>query len=1696
MAAITLGSWASHVVSFNAYTDAGKYIAFMIDGDAAQATYIANIDHVRLDSIRACQSPVSVKTANVTHDGATIVWEPLSQDDNKFQIQISTVNVGSKTEDADTISTFAADTVVTITDGVFSHTVTGLAERTDYYVYFRAVCADNSSGERYAQQVKFRTVCQIPAALPFVENFNSYGTGVGIIPECWTVDGTATNKPYCHTTHYGASGASLYFTSAAKTIGYAVLPELEAPLNTTQVSFMGYKTGTSSEITIGALTDPTDFDTFDSITTVTTSLINTWEEITVPLNGYTGTGRHLVFLIGTAYYFNIDNVIVELIPTCPRPASITVSNITDVSAEISVVSAGVETLWNLKYGPYGFNPETGGTLVSGLTATRHTLAGLLSSSHYEVYMQADCRTDGVSSWRGPADFYTEQAIELLPIISDFETDADAAMWRITSNGKANCFAVGSAERNNSSRALYISNDGGVSNIYTTTETAYSYATRKVSLPGGKYSISFDWKGIGEARYDLLRLFLIPASVSLTTGSEYGMSSGTNTTPAGWQDLGNDVLLGQSEWKTNTDTFMIEAGIYQLAFFWKNDNYGSVGNPPAAVDNVRFEAVECFIENLSVNNVTTTSANLSWISDAGTYQVIVDTVTHTTTELDALPTDVFYSNTALTTSALSLSVSANAYYYCYVRGVCDAAKTTEWKMVTFSTPTTLPLITGFEDATDNAKWQFSSNGGANGWVTGSASGAVKGGSGALYISNDGGSYDLNASSTSYAYAYRKIMVEKKGLYDIRFDWKAVGEGNYDLARVFLVPASEDLSTGNHFEMTGTRNATPNGWLDLGSGLTNGLFKGQSNWQSYAKAFALSVGEYQLAFFWKNDDGGDKAAPATIDNFRFKEGTCYAPVISMDNMEGTMVDISISSDVTTWQVIMDTVTHTTTELDALPTDVVYSNSAVTSNSLHLTGLSAVKLYHFYVRGVCGAGTYSPWAELVFSLPTALPFRADFEDPADNAQWQIGSNGGLNNWAFGTAAAKSGSGMYISNDGGVSNQYTINGTNSASYTYAYRKFFLDANSSYLLDFSWNGMGESYADIMRVFLVPTSFDLSSGSLHGMTTSGGSEATFPAAPAGWLDLVDPVTRKGKLSYNLTGEWQDFAEREVQVPTSDIYQLAFFWKNDAAAGAQPPAAVDDIFFRKILCATPIDLTASVAEDSVIIDWKAAQGNSWRLVVSSSAIDPETERGNVLDTVVNAHPVVIKGLSPSSTYNYYVQNHCIGDSLWSSEEVFTTPCGVSTIPFIEDFSSTIFPPNCWGSYEAEAASMFENTGKLAPLWLSGWKRATTGFGIARPHAVNNVYGLVNNWLITPTIHIGSSAVLLFDLAVTGYNNGNTVPAKQSDDRFMVIVSADAGNTWNSANATVWDNRGSSFVYDQIPNVAQRITIDLSPYSGQDVNIAFYSESTIIDSDNDLHIGNVEIATLVDVPVTDETCQEYDYAGFDVFSIPGTELTTAGKFSFSEYKNVSPGRYERLNLNLTVNATKEYNIAGTLCDGNSYSENGFNESVAGVYHHNLISSTGCDSTVILTLTEAQNAATSSLIIIAPDELPYHYHDTVIPVGASGSHVLVFHGTTVAGCDSTHTLTVSIGVDIPFTDTQTFNLLPNPVGRGNEVRIEADFSAADRNGLTVEVFNNVGACLLTLEPESYPIRLKGFDGSGVYVVRITTGRHEVYYGKLIVQ
>ena len=101
----------------------------------------------------------------------------------------------------------------------------------------------------------------------------------------------------------------------------------------------------------------------------------------------------------------------------------------------------------------------------------------------------------------------------------------------------------------------------------------------------------------------------------------------------------------------------------------------------------------------------------------------------------------------------------------------------------------------------------------------------------------------------------------------------------------------------------------------------------------------------------------------------------------------------------------------------------------------------------------------------------------------------------------------------------------------------------------------------------------------------------------------------------------------------------------------------------------------------------------------------------------------------------------------------------------------------------------------------------------------------------------------------------------------------------------------------------------------------------------------------------------------------EQNTAGTFFYTKNQGTHHGCDSVVTLQLTVNPKKTTTIYAEICDGYTYSENGFNESTSGTYTNYETSALGCDSTAILILTVHNNVDTLERSV-CENKLPYLY------------------------------------------------------------------------------------------------------------------------------
>jgi len=125
---------------------------------------------------------------------------------------------------------------------------------------------------------------------------------------------------------------------------------------------------------------------------------------------------------------------------------------------------------------------------------------------------------------------------------------------------------------------------------------------------------------------------------------------------------------------------------------------------------------------------------------------------------------------------------------------------------------------------------------------------------------------------------------------------------------------------------------------------------------------------------------------------------------------------------------------------------------------------------------------------------------------------------------------------------------------------------------------------------------------------------------------------------------------------------------------------------------------------------------------------------------------------------------------------------------------------------------------------------------------------------------------------------------------------------------------------------------------------------------------------------------------------------------------------INLNLVVNSIKTTNIDGEICDGEVYTENGFDVRTTGLYSKTLQTEKGCDSIINLSLTVRSKSITNYSETICEGETFTQYGFNENTSGIFSQNL-----QTINGCDSTITLNLTI-TDNPPPSNLDVKLMPN--------------------------------------------------------------------------
>ena len=1312
-----------------------------------------------------------------------------------------------------------------------TYEINGLTSSTVYEVQVIANCGEDS--QSFPTFASFNTACSPVESFPWSEDFATnfvQGSIGGTVPHhCWINvnggnqtyrwGGVATRSSlmgYFSTSESISNSDWLIFPAMEFTGAEAVTFSIDKIYNTDRITFDIY----TLDVTNGDITSEADTANFTYLTTILCDE-NTpsGQTFQVLLSNLENTSR-IAFVNKTANpSFYIPQVTIEEVE-CPN-----VYGFNAIVSNVDAIQVNLNTLnhegsgWIVAYAAAdsleAFDPATASSvMINDAADFPYLIQGLTPGATYYLAAKQNC--GGAFSQPVSVTLPAAGTVAVVPFTQDYNTIGNIPEAQFI-NSTINAWTHGTATNNPASEqggAIYISNDGGTSNAYTTNVTSRNYFTTLVAFPTDgsvAFRISFDWKCYGEGSVDFLKAYLVPAEYELSNSSapeeRYAI---TNT------------LKGSITW--NTENISLDAAgrlgtVQKLVFMWRND-YSDGNPPPAAIDNLRIVSLSCMApasvayqrtDNPSEMIINITSSNPT----ETTYQIEYkptssqDWLTFTTTELSytltelELGTEYEYRVAALCDGEMTDYVSGSFVTNCAAVQELPYTNTFSGLFTGTGIGISAPLCWINLSSESNYKWSTTRQE-------------------ADEASQDGDRYALAYNGDSYSDA-RPIVSE--WIFTPAFDFDGGQRLQFETSLYYNWerPATVDIfaldvSENDLSSRADTANATY---------ITSVNIAGNS-WIEKEVILSNVTTTSRLAFAVRHN-----AAKFYIDNLRINQAP---PCPDVHGLRATTPDgssILISFDtlgaqngwIVAYAPASDSFNPETATQVTIPTGATFPYTLATN----VDGGN----YTIAVKQNCDGAYWSYPVNLFIPIVNAVPYVENFDNPSTITEWSVAAPNSAyasspNKWCYGmllnnttdeAGNLTNGGAFYVSNDNGVTNAY--NGSGNAISTLSTFLAFGD-ETSWNLSFDWKGRGEYYCDYMEVYLLPLG--------ESLPTSYNSSYKI-----------------GQSKYQNQEEWTSESIILGQDYANSVYQLVFLWYNDYSTGTNPPASVDNIKVAPRTCFEITDLAAVVSEEAdgvqAVISFNDTinQGANYLLEYKLDSESTWTSVSNI------TNPYTLTGLQYGAEYDVRVQTICSAtESSMFVTTTFVTPCASLTAPWTDGFETGAYnTSDCW--YHANG-ELTENSNLQYTEGI--WYR--TGRTIEYNNTNLMHYNLwesdKHKWLITPTINLGDTNTQLhhFSFDIAAFNYGSTNSATfEDDDKIAVVISTDNGLTWSNANAVIFANADEDTEHNltDITNTFSRKTILLqnsngTPLAGR-IKIGIYVSTIYGNTDTDIYLDNFEV-----------------------------------------------------------------------------------------------------------------------------------------------------------------------------------------------------------------------------------------------------------------
>ncbi len=555
-------------------------------------------------------------------------------------------------------------------------------------IYYRLVVTCTNGGATANTASVVLNACSVLTA-PYTQGFSA------TLPSCWNNSGSE-NWLFANTgtgNHIGNNGV---ITGTTTSGGYFAWVDDSSP-DTANATL------TSPMIDVSSLTVPRlrffelsnneganpnstlNVEVWDGAAWNVMATYNTntagWEERIINLSGLTITGPIQVrfIIVESASFYDdiaIDDVTIEESPACLAPTTLSASNITATSADLSWVDGSAGLQFDYEYvvqaagtGMPAVAPGTGTTFdISSLPAP----SGLLTANTaYEFWVRSDCGGSGYSTWTGPYNFTTAcDVITVFPYTENFE--ANTPCWTNAQiSGTDNWLrdpAGGSGDISGSHGGT-----GFMEKNYNTSEALLFSPQFDLTALGTDGRVKVWLHRHASADVDDEYVVYVNTSKSLTGATQlldlYSLTTITPTvTSTGWYEY---VINIPTSFNTSNSVYIIFQGITTAGF----------SSYDLGVDDFTLEAVPSCTEptGLAVTNLTDASADVSWTATTGNYEYV----------LDGVATDPAGLGTALAAETYAATLTPSTTYYFHVRTVCAGSTYSTWSTISFTSPATPP-----------------------------------------------------------------------------------------------------------------------------------------------------------------------------------------------------------------------------------------------------------------------------------------------------------------------------------------------------------------------------------------------------------------------------------------------------------------------------------------------------------------------------------------------------------------------------------------------------------------------------------------------------------------------------------------------------------------------------------------------------------------------------------------------------------------------------------------------------------------------------------------------------------------------------------------------------------------------------------------------------------------------------------------------